>query len=517
MSETNRNPLLSDDRPGDPAAAPTMGAISAPTGAPDMKLQDRIFRERSALAVILVTLFFVVVLALWLTYLRIQYINDQKAFDKALISALAPAVVSEDAAGPGAAPDPTTAALHAEAQAALGEAQRLIARAEDAQNTVDLLLSFLEGAAVLVGIAIGAAAYFGFRNYREVSEEARSDHEKTLQIQNDLNVALANLEGRQKQLDQAMAELGNSRAKVEHAQDIFSMLVLAYQELRLGNWQQAYDPALRVLELDPDNVQALYLAGWLENQYIDGKAHLALDRLRRAVRLAPNWPSARAALAVVLRRRARDAAGDEQQRLYDEAVRHFTSALADAPNLLDLNLESFNGPLAAIYRERKQYDRARDAYRQACKVTPGSSYPAGNLATLLLRDSTINGADRQPAIEMYERTIALAQAELGLARRDYFIQMDIAMSALMLSAVPGKSYTPDGARRLFYEAIETHDPSLEMLKVTRRGLEALDEACPLEWDQVKAQLKDLLEDITKRIADRSPAGGDLHPTRSESQ
>lgn len=490
--------------------------------------------ERGILIVITLMIAAVVVLAMVLALLRIRQIDQQHDFNQQKIEQARPWFAPPEPPDlpPDLPPDERAAVLFeaagaalAEAQVALAEAQMLRASAEDASNSVDLILSFLEGATVLVGIAIGAAAYFGFRNYREIREETRSDREESreetrverariesalekqttvLQVMNNLerqiNQQIIVQQEQQELLNTRFEEMGSFRTKIEHAQDIFSLLVQAYQEQRLGNYQEAYQAVISILDLDENNVQALYLAGWLENQYIPEKRELALARLEKAVQLSPKWPSARATLGVIQRRRAVTAVGAAQQKLYDEAIRNISHAMLDNPRLLDPNLESFWGPLAAIYRDREDYALAQEYYEKACSITPGSSYPAGNLAALYLRDSTVNGTDRARAIARFEQTLKLADAELANDPSDYFVQMDIAMSTIVLSDYAPQKYSLDEGCRVFRAALNSN-PTQEVLSVTRRGLKFLVEACPDDWPNAKAKLIDLWHEVTGRIGD----------------
>ncbi|HEX3051205.1 MAG TPA: hypothetical protein VHP83_11160 [Aggregatilineaceae bacterium] len=58
-----------------------------------------------------------------------------------------------------------------QAEQALADAQQALKETDETRDTLDLLLSLLQGGAILAGLALGAAAYFGFRNSKETQEQ----------------------------------------------------------------------------------------------------------------------------------------------------------------------------------------------------------------------------------------------------------------------------------------------------------------------------------------------------------
>jgi len=240
------------------------------------------------------------------------------------------------------------------------------------------------------------------------------------------------------------------------------------------------------------------MAGWIEIQFIADHLDEGIGHLHHALELAPEWPSAIAAYGVAVRRRALQSRGDERESMLVEAETHLRRALALNPSLLDLNYESFWGPIAGILRDRGESDKAIAAYERACQVTPGSSYPHGNLAALYLRKGKEEGKAEwfSKALALFRRTAHLAEFELSMIPNDYFHIMDIAMSQMMLT-----QHEPDGldgALEKLDEALGVQ-PTPEMLTVSRRGWQFLAENCPDDWTDLRAHLSTALKRITEAI------------------
>ncbi len=438
--------------------------------------------------------------------------------------------------------DPTQAAdlkLGAAAQI-LEEADQAKQDAQDSVNTVSMLLSFLEGAAVLAGLALGAAAYFGFRN----SSESKEDVDKALgQLDDfktglntqmeaiktesasqkkslseeveivrtnktylaDLPQQLGRLENLKNDLAQQQGHFearlqATLQKELQNTRDIFIHLVQANQELTLKNFTEVYRAVSRVLDIQPDNSLALYMAGWIELQYVEHKLDDGIKHLKRAWELDPDWPSAVAAYGVALRRQALRLDGNKRDALMSEAESMLRRALEMDHSLLDLNMESFWGPVAGISRDENEIDKAISSYEQACRVTPGSSYPHGNLAALYLRKSK-EQADpkaRDRALDFFEKTARMAESELSIIPNDYFHVMDIAMSRMMLTQRDAAILRD--ANEKFDVALGL-EPTAEMLTVSQRGWRNLVDYCPDDWSDLKERLQEKLRQITRAIGD----------------
>ena len=94
----------------------------------------------------------------------------------------------------------------------------------------------------------------------------------------------------------------------------------AWQHYRRGEWQQAESLYLRVLEADPDQVDALHLLGAIAGQ--TGRADQAIGYLRRVLRLRPDWAAAHNNLGNAL----------AAQKRFSEAVASFQEAVRLQPD-----------------------------------------------------------------------------------------------------------------------------------------------------------------------------------------
>lgn len=392
---------------------------------------------------------------------------------------------------PGVGTDP--AALLAEAERALQAAEQArldanaaLSEARQATSTLELLLGFLEGAAVLVGLALAATAYFGFRNLDQTNRDLQkqladlAQHEQTLQ-----------------ELDRTLDAQRGMRADLQAA---VTDLVQAHHELSLSNYTEAYHAACRVLRRDPDNPQALYIVGWLELQFVPGKLDDGLAHLKQALARQRDWPAALAALGVGLRRKARQATGDERRDLFNQSDGYLRQALGENHDLIDLNRESFWGPVAGNARDMGRLDDAIDAYREALRVTPASSYPLGNLAALYLQKARQDPAYEQRALDAFRDTLQIARMELASNPRDYFHTMDIAMAASMLGASQPDRFEEAG--RMLDAALTMGDVSAGMLAVSLDGWRRLLDHCPVRWPDVQEQLQQAIARIEAAMAAR---------------
>jgi tetratricopeptide (TPR) repeat protein len=210
---------------------------------------------------------------------------------------------------------------------------------------------------------------------------------------------------------------------------VLSLLVLAEQQVRAHN----VDTAIRTLqtahEMAPNNQATNYLLGYL---YSTRKQFdLAIERLEHALRLEPDFTPAIAALGLALRRKG-DSLGAPDQRseraeLWAQAESKLLEALRKDKRLTDAEGESYFGTLGGLYRRQGRYDDALYAYEQAQQVTPDSSYPIINLATLYKHQ----GQDDQAA-HYYRRVLKTAELQLDDDPRNAWSRADYAQAKLVL-------------------------------------------------------------------------------------
>lgn len=377
----------------------------------------------------------------------------------------------------------------------------VLERANDAVASVELLLSFLEGASVLVGLGLGAATIYGLRSARETREELSAEVGKIEAMRGRLDAQLAGLERFRPYLENLTdlrRELEESQRSLEQTIHNVALLLQADQEFRLKNYDTAYAFATQVLRQEPENPMALYIAGWLEVQHLRDRLDDGIAHLEAAARLT-NWPTARAAYGVGLRRKARGASGEERQRLFWQAEGVLKEALSQSPRLMDFEGESFWGPVGGILREIGHIDGAIDAYEKALAVTPDSSYPWGNLATLYLAKAReANGDPRwqQKALAAFANTVRAANSELAQKPNNYYLLMDVAQSSMMLGQQDPASFAR--AHQALAQALAA-EVSLNSLETSRRGWQDLLESCPTDWEAVRAELQKALATLDAAI------------------
>jgi predicted O-linked N-acetylglucosamine transferase (SPINDLY family) len=208
----------------------------------------------------------------------------------------------------------------------------------------------------------------------------------------------------------------------------------AWQHYRAGEWPQAEQIYLRVLEEDPVQFDALNLLAVIAAQ--TGREDLAIDYLRKVLQLRPDWAAAHSNLGGVFAGRKRF---PEAVACFREAVRlqpdlpeahnnlgnalredgrpaEATASLAHAirirPDYAEayqnlglawFALERFDDAIAALrtairlkpnlaaawltlgnaLREQGQLDRAIDAYRRAIEIEPGAAGYHSSLVFIL--------------------------------------------------------------------------------------------------------------------------------------
>ncbi len=396
-----------------------------------------------------------------------------------------------------------------DANTALGDiddatrAALVLERAEDAVGSVELVLSFLEGASIIIGLGFGALTIYGLRNTQETREQLKAEVERVEDIRKQLDSQLAELQGYRPYLENLATlrnELQQSQISMRRTIDNVATVLQADQEFRLKNYDSAYDFANKVLADDPDNRQALYIAGWLEVQHVRDRLEEGIRHLEHLVHLDSSWPVAKAAYGIGLRRKARGTSESaEREKLFLHAEGVLKEALSQSPRLMDFEGESFWGPVGGILREIGQYDGAIAAYEKALEVTPSSSYPWGNLATLYLRRAKETGSRQaqEKALNAFENTVRTAHGELVTQPDNYYLLMDIAQAATILGQRDAVHFKEAESS---LQAALSAEVSLNAMETSRRGWQDMLDHCPDEWESVRKALQKALEIIDGAIA-----------------
>jgi predicted O-linked N-acetylglucosamine transferase (SPINDLY family) len=187
-------------------------------------------------------------------------------------------------------------------------------------------------------------------------------------------------------------------------------LALACQHYQAGQWQQAEQLYLQILQSDPQQIDALHLLGVLAGQ--TGRMDQAMDYLQAAVRLQPGLAAAHANLGNVYRAQGKlpEAVASFEQAVHlqtssalahsnlgnalreqgrlAEAVVHLQQALRLRP---DFAAAHYN--LGLAFQMQGRLDEAQASYQQAVRLRPDYGEAHFSLGNTLLEK-------RQPALAM---------------------------------------------------------------------------------------------------------------------
>ncbi|HXG11259.1 MAG TPA: tetratricopeptide repeat protein [Gemmataceae bacterium] len=162
-------------------------------------------------------------------------------------------------------------------------------------------------------------------------------------------------------------------------------LQTAFRHHQAGNLQQAEQLYCQILQVQPQQVDALHLLGLICQR--TGRHERAVEYIRQALRLKPDYADAHSNLGIVLRQMGR----------LDEAIACYRQALRLRPN----NPEAYNN-LGVALREQKQLDEAAACYRQALQLKPNYAEAYNNLGIVLADQGKLD-----EAIASYRRALQL--------------------------------------------------------------------------------------------------------------
>lgn len=313
------------------------------------------------------------------------------------------------------------------------EALLILERADDASNQAGNILSFLE---VLLAIAgfLGAGLVWIVRGTLENTEKDVRELMRQLEDRfYNREQALVTLEQELRQEVRAMREATTEQMQeAQHmAQNAFRVLrlqLLAEQQVRAHNFDSAIDTLEHAYNTDPNDHATNYLLGYL---YTRKDVNQAIRYLERALELESNFTPGIAALGLTLRRKGDKITDpdrfDERDRLWAQAESKLREALNRDPRLTDADGQSYYGSLGGLYRRQKHYYAAIDAYERAHKVTPASSYPLINLASI----HKYLGND-EDAIYYFREVAEGAELTLDDNPRDLWTRCDYAQALMVL-------------------------------------------------------------------------------------
>ena len=183
------------------------------------------------------------------------------------------------------------------------------------------------------------------------------------------------------------------------ASNIDQALQLAIDHHRAGRLPEAESIYRQILAAAPQHADALYLLGTIE--YQQGRNHIAVGLIEKAIQLNPNWPAYYHRLGDICRLASR----------LDQAIDISRAAINRWPDLADAHRNLGNALL-----DKGELAEAVQAYRAAIQLEPASAENYYNLGIALLSQKQI-----AEAIDAYRSAIRLnpdyaaAYSNLGLA------------------------------------------------------------------------------------------------------
>jgi tetratricopeptide (TPR) repeat protein len=173
---------------------------------------------------------------------------------------------------------------------------------------------------------------------------------------------------------------------------------MAVQHHRGGRQPQAEQLYLRILQVDPWNARTLHFLGLLAHQ--TGRGNLAIEYIRQAVRIRPDYAEAHSNLGMVL----------AVQEKLAEAVVSYEEALRLKPDLA----ETHNN-LANLLRHQGKLEQAVASYQKALHIKPRYAEAYCNLGLVLLEQGRLTEAEAsQKNAICIDPTIAEARLNLGV-------------------------------------------------------------------------------------------------------
>jgi tetratricopeptide (TPR) repeat protein len=166
---------------------------------------------------------------------------------------------------------------------------------------------------------------------------------------------------------------------------VLQLLALALQHYRKDEWPQAEQLYRRVLQVDPNQAEALRILALIACQ--TGRGHEAVDNLRAVLRSRPRWADAHNDLGMVF---------ISQMRL-PEAAASFREAVRLQPDLA-----AAHNNLGNALRELGRPAEAAASLREAVRLVPGYAEAHYNLALALAADSRSD-----EALASFEQSVRL--------------------------------------------------------------------------------------------------------------
>ena len=181
-----------------------------------------------------------------------------------------------------------------------------------------------------------------------------------------------NRKARRAQSKQLPESKSRAPSHVGKARDLAAAGFMYHQAGRLLEAEKSY---LDALQIDPDNIDALYLLGIIF--FGTGRRDAGIKQMRAVLKRQPQNPNALYSLAV---------AHHEEGKL-DDAITHYTELLRVKPDYA----EALNN-LGVVLQERGRLDDAVARYTEALRIKPDHAQALNNLGAALKEQGKIDEA-----------------------------------------------------------------------------------------------------------------------------
>lgn len=330
---------------------------------------------------------------------------------------------------------------NAQVNALLEQVAQQAANVEKGVDQAYNLLGLFEAIGVFITVGGGLAAIFGISQLFTARSELNATnkrleenaHELSKRFDQEIKRREAELESLRGTLQKFTEEIRETTNRALVANSLIPLGDRQYKASDLTGAVNVYEIAL---ERDRKNPITHQKMGYVRTQMGDLEA--AKRHYEEALKEEPKLAPALAGLGFVYRKMAEkmptttESETRQQALKYNEAERLLLQALDITPRLVDDDGESWWGVLGGLYRRRKQYEQAIDAYKRATEVTPQSSYGYGNLAQLYLK--TGNKAEMK---RTYARVERIAETEASAEQGNFWGYADLVASRFAIGKITG--------------------------------------------------------------------------------
>ncbi len=383
-------------------------------------------------------------------------------------------------------PDPEEILQEAEALAT--QAAEALERAESLTDFAFNLLGIFEAISVALTIAgaglgaLGFARLISSSNSLTQAREEVQEQIKEIREQFDKDLAARNqqFELLQNQLHEAIGEVSSEAANATLAT---ALLSFGERQYKATDYTGAINTYKRAVELDENNPVSYYRLGYVYSNR--GELDEAETQLKKSLHIDKDFDPAKAALGYVYRRKGdKMEQGLEREQMLNQAERWMQDALSTSPKLIDEDGESWWGVLGGLYKRNDQIPQAIRAYERAAAVTPNSSYPFGNLATLYGQSRDI-----ERMMQMYRRVARLAADEVQAEVGNYWGYFDLLTALLVIDKrEEAEEVFPRVLETVPPDAVYAFDSLVSTLNKVADQLEGYPQAAPLREFAERVQI-----------------------------